>query len=256
MILELAMKLRPLLRPGLTMLAVFATACPPVRAAEHITLRNGSEFDCTRQEPAGNRVRLYLIPAAGLSATAEANYIEVPAGSVLRVEIVPDPPPLPAVAPPLASIGPAPTSAAPLTPAEMGEILARAGALHNIDTDLLASVVQAESNGNALAVSRAGARGLMQLMPTTASDLGVRDSFAPEQNIGGGTAYLDQLLTRYRDNIALALAAYNAGPAAVDRYHGIPPYAETRAYVARVIRAFNRRKLAAVANLSSMANAR
>ena len=237
------------------MLAVFATACPPVRAAEHITLRNGSEFDCTRQEPVGNRVRLYLVPAAGPAATAEANYIEVSVGSVLRVEIVPDPP-LPAAAPPLASIGPAPTSAAPLTPAETGEMLARAGALHNIDADLLASVVQAESNGNALAVSRAGARGLMQLMPTTASDLGVHNSFAPEENIGGGTAYLDQLLTRYRDNIALALAAYNAGPAAVDRYHGIPPYAETRAYVARVIRAFNRRKLAAVANLSSMANAR
>jgi soluble lytic murein transglycosylase-like protein len=85
----------------------------------------------------------------------------------------------------------------------------------------------------------------MQLMPSTASTLGVQNSFAPEQNIGGGTAYLDQLLTRYHDDIALAVAAYNAGPAAVDRYHGIPPYAETRAYVARVIRAFNRRKLAA-----------
>jgi soluble lytic murein transglycosylase-like protein len=143
----------------------------------------------------------------------------------------------------------------------MGEMLARAGALHNIDTDLLASVVQAESNGNALAVSRAGARGLMQLMPATATDLGVRNSFAPEQNIGGGTAYLDQLLIRYDPNndargLELAVAAYNAGPAAVDRYHGIPPYAETRAYVARVIRAFNRRKLTAAANLSSMANAR
>ena len=124
-------------------------------------------------------------------------------------------------------------------------MLARAGALHNIDTDLLASVVQAESAGNPHAVSRAGARGLMQLMPSTASTLGVQNSFAPEQNIGGGTAYLDQLLTRYHDDIALAVAAYNAGPAAVDRYHGIPPYAETRAYVARVIRAFNRRKLAA-----------
>jgi soluble lytic murein transglycosylase-like protein len=82
----------------------------------------------------------------------------------------------------------------------------------------------------------------MQLMPATAAELGVADAFAADQNIGGGTAYLDQLLTRYRDNIAFALAAYNAGPAAVDRYHGIPPYPETRAYVARVIREFNRRK--------------
>jgi soluble lytic murein transglycosylase-like protein len=130
----------------------------------------------------------------------------------------------------------------------MGEMLARAGAQHNIDADLLASVVQAESNGNARAVSRAGAEGLMQLMPATASQLGVRDSFAPEENIGGGTAYLDALLTRYHDDIALAVAAYNAGPAAVDRYHGIPPYAETRAYVAHVIREFNRRKRAVQAS--------
>jgi soluble lytic murein transglycosylase-like protein len=83
----------------------------------------------------------------------------------------------------------------------------------------------------------------MQLMPATAANLGVQNSFAPEQNVAGGTQYLDQLLTRYHDNIALALAAYNAGPDAVDRYHGIPPYAETRAYVARIIREFNSREL-------------
>ncbi len=241
------------------MLALLATACSPLHAAEHVTLRNGSEFDCIRQEPAGSHIRLYLLPsiragATGLAATDEPDYIEVPAGSVVRVEIVPDPQSA-AAAPQLAGLNSTPTSDTPLTPAEMSQMLARAGALHNIDADLLASVVQAESAGNVLAVSRAGARGLMQLMPATASDLGVHNSFAPEQNIGGGTAYLDQLLTRYRDNIALALAAYNAGPAAVDRYHGIPPYAETRAYVARVIRAFNRRKLVAAANRSSLANA-
>lgn len=83
----------------------------------------------------------------------------------------------------------------------------------------------------------------MQLMPATAKDLGVRDSFAAEQNIAGGTAYLDALLMYYHDDIALALAAYNAGPAAVNRYHGVPPYAETRRYVERVIHDFNQRKL-------------
>jgi soluble lytic murein transglycosylase-like protein len=131
-------------------------------------------------------------------------------------------------------------------------MLTRAGALHNIDVDLLASVVQAESNGNARAVSRAGAQGLMQLMPATASELNVRNSFAPEENITGGTAYLDQLLTRYHDDMRLAVAAYNAGPAAVDRYHGIPPYAETRAYVNRVVSEFNRRKRAALSAQSAL----
>jgi len=84
----------------------------------------------------------------------------------------------------------------------------------------------------------------MQLMPATAKGLGVGDSFKPDENVRGGSAYLDVLLTRYHDNLALALAAYNAGPEAVDRYRGIPPYRETRAYVARVIHEFNRRVLA------------
>ena len=116
------------------------------------------------------------------------------------------------------------------------------GVAHNIDADLLASVVRAESGGRATAVSRTGAQGLMQLMPGTASDLGVQNAFQADENIKGGSAYLDALLTRYHDNMALALAAYNAGPGAVDRYHGVPPYRETRLYVARVIREFNRRK--------------
>jgi soluble lytic murein transglycosylase-like protein len=110
--------------------------------------------------------------------------------------------------------------------------------------DLLASVVKAESGGNSRAVSRTGARGLMQLMPGTAAGLGVKDSFQPNENVRGGSTYLDALLVRYHDNLALALAAYNAGPQAVDRYHGIPPYRETQAYVLRVIHEFNRRVLA------------
>jgi soluble lytic murein transglycosylase-like protein len=262
MVVEPLMKARSTLRSGLTTaltpLAVVAVLCMPAFAAEHITLRNGSEFDCLRSEPAAShdRVRLYLVPSARTAATSrsasdDASYIEIAATSILRVDIVPDPPPPPAPAPLLSSRSAAEgsvfTKPAQLTPAAMRQMIDRAGTLHNIDSDLLASIVHAESNGNALAVSRAGAQGLMQLMPSTASGLGVHNSFAPEENIGGGTAYLDQLLIRYHDDIRLAVAAYNAGPAAVDRYHGIPPYAETRAYVARVVREFNRRKLAATA---------
>ena len=216
--------------------------CPLARAMEHVTLRNGFELDCVRREADGDRVRLYL--ATGTAG--EANFLEVAADAVVSVEQIADPPKTV-----VANVAvPAATLTAEPTAAEMREMLAHAGAAHNIDADLLASVVRAESGGQVRAVSRAGARGLMQLMPATASDLGVQDSFKADQNIAGGTAYLDGLLVRYHDNIALALAAYNAGPAAVDRYHGIPPFAETRAYVARVIREFNRRK-----QMSAMARA-
>ena len=247
----------------LTLLATGAGLSLRAYAAEHITLRNGFEFDCVRREATGDRVRLYLMPvvlagAAGQGAAEDTNYIEVAASAVLRIEKIADPAPVVAAPVVAAPVGATPPAApTPLTAVEMHEMLARAGARHNIDADLLASVVQAESGGNTRAVSRVGAQGLMQLMPGTASELGVRDAFAPEENIGGGTAYLDALLTRYHDDIALAVAAYNAGPAAVDRYHGIPPYAETRAYVARVIREFNRRKRAALAaHAGLMANAK
>jgi soluble lytic murein transglycosylase-like protein len=239
------MQLPSQIRLAFVLSALSIFSCLPLRAAERVTVRGGAQFDCVRSETDGDQVRLYLLPTVRANTPGESsNYIQVPADSVLSVEEIQDPLPLPAVQP----AAPRPTT--PLTPAEMAEMLSRAGTRHNIDADLLASVVKAESNGNVHAVSRAGAQGLMQLMPGTASTLGVHDSFVPEQNIGGGTAYLDQLLKRYKDNIALALAAYNAGPLAVDRYHGIPPYRETRAYVARVIREFNRRKLAASANLA------
>ena len=235
---------RPLRLNCVALLVITAVAAPAF-AAEHVTLRNGSEFDCIRQESLGDHIRLYLFPSKTQSSSPDgANYIEVRAEAVASVETIPDPP--------------APVAAAAqqdeLTPAEMSQMLVRAGTIHHIDADLLASVVKAESNGNVHAVSRTGAQGLMQLMPGTAFELGVANSFAPEQNISGGTAYLDQLLTRYHDNALLAVAAYNAGPAAVDRYHGVPPYRETRAYVARVIREFNRRKLAGIS--SAMAQAR
>ena len=224
-------------RQTLVLCAAAVLCCLSASAAERVTLRGGAQFDCVRREAEGNKIRLYLGSTSANTTSENSNYVQVPADSVLSVQSIPDPLP---VSPTKSA---ASSSEAALTPAEMREMLSRAGSQHNIDADLLASVVKAESNGNVHAVSHAGAQGLMQLMPATATTLGVYDCFAPEQNIGGGTAYLDQLLKRYRDNIVLALAAYNAGPLAVDRYHGVPPYRETRAYVARVIREFNRRKL-------------
>lgn len=226
---------------GWAALAVVAAVCPLARATEHVVLKNGFEMDCARREVVGDRVRLYLAQA---SAEGAGNYLEVAADAVVRVEEVPDPPAVVTtqVAQPVSASLNAPSSSTTLTHDEMHMMLSRAGDAHNIDEDLLASVVRAESGGQVRAVSRAGARGLMQLMPKTATEIGVADSFRPDENIAGGSAYLDRLLTRYHDNVALALAAYNAGPAAVDRYRGIPPYRETQAYVARVIREFNRRK--------------
>jgi soluble lytic murein transglycosylase-like protein len=214
---------------------------PAAKAAEHITLKNGFDLICDHRQVDGERVRLYLDDSS-------ANFIDVGATEIVAVEHVD----LPHTANAQAPKDAAPESDAKvadtkLTPQAIHELLTQAGSAHDLDVDLLASVVRAESGGNPHAVSRAGAQGLMQLMPKTAANLGVGNSFAPNENVNGGTAYLDALLKKYHDNLALALAAYNAGPAAVDHWHGIPPYRETRAYVARVIHEFNRRYAARMA---------
>ena len=111
---------------------------------------------------------------------------------------------------------------------------------YSVDYTLVRAVIKAESNFNPKAVSRAGAKGLMQLMPQTASLLQVNDSFHPDQNIDGGVRYLRYLLNLFNDNLSLALAAYNAGENAVFRYRGIPPYQETKTYVQRVLGYFQK----------------
>jgi soluble lytic murein transglycosylase-like protein len=105
---------------------------------------------------------------------------------------------------------------------------------NSVPLGLVRAVVDAESKGNPFAISRAGAQGLMQLMPATQARYGVCDPYDPAANVDGGTRYLHDLLAKYHNDVQLALAAYNAGPAAVAYYHGIPPFAETRSYVARV----------------------
>ena len=119
---------------------------------------------------------------------------------------------------------------------EIREISSR----HGVDPTLVEAVIRAESAFNPTAVSRTGARGLMQLMPKTAVALGVRDSFNPRENIEGGVRHLRYLLDRYPGNVALAVAAYNAGERAVDAHRGIPPYAETQQYVQRVLQGSGR----------------
>lgn len=238
----------PRIRRAIFALAALTALASCAQAAELITLSNGFAMRCDHHAPVEGRVRLYL-------SAGEENYIELRPEEITAVEKAPDLPQA-SEATPHAAVSKASLSSnqdALLSAAELGEMLAKAGHEHNLDADLLASLVRAESGGNAHAVSRVGARGLMQLMPATAKNLGVENSFKPDENVRGGSTYLDALLTRYHDNLALALAAYNAGPEAVDRYHGIPPYRETQAYVARVIHEFNRRVLARAAQTRQVA---
>ncbi len=118
---------------------------------------------------------------------------------------------------------------------EFDNLISAAAQKHGLDESLLKAVVQAESNFTPTAISSAGAKGLMQLMDATAAGLGVSDAFDPVQNIEGGAKFLSQLLNRYHGNEVLALAAYNAGPGAVDKWGGVPPYQETQTYVPRIL---------------------
>ena len=126
-------------------------------------------------------------------------------------------------------------------PAYLSQLITTAAEKHGVDARLVAAVARRESAGNPQAISRTGACGIMQLMPNTARALGVTDVFDPEQNVNGGVRYLRRLLDQFNGDLDLTLAAYNAGPAAVQRYGGVPPFAETRAYVKAVRQAYEER---------------
>jgi hypothetical protein len=127
--------------------------------------------------------------------------------------------------------------------AQIDEVAAR----HHVPPRLVAAVIAVESEFNPRAVSRRGARGLMQLMPATAANLAVEDSFDTRKNIEGGVRHLRVLMDRYHNDLPLVLAAYNAGDTAVINYRGVPPYRETRQYVVRVLRRFDREAARAAA---------
>ncbi len=121
-------------------------------------------------------------------------------------------------------------------------IIQKASDLYEVEPELIQAIIMAESSYNPRAVSRRGARGLMQLMPATAKALGVEDSFNPEHNIHGGVRYFKQLLDRFGGDTRMALAAYNAGSSNVREYQGIPPFKATRYYIKRVFSYYNRYK--------------
>lgn len=131
-------------------------------------------------------------------------------------------------------------AAAHASPDEIGRIVAAAAARHDLDPALIEAVIENESGFDERALSSAGAQGLMQLMPGTAAGLGVRDPYDARQNVDGGARYLRGLLDRF-GSVRLALGAYNAGPHAVERFGGVPPYAQTREYVERVLSSYWRR---------------
>src|SRR5437868_10010110 len=205
--------------------ALLLLATMPAFAADNAILRNGFSVRHERREVVGDSTRLYF------SADEHSGYVDVATNQIDRFEAAE---PLPAAE--------TPTAGEQTKPAR--DYVSASSDRYLVDRDLIQSVIRAESSFNPRAVSPKGARGLMQLMPQTASNLGVEDSFDPAANVGAGTRYLRELLDRYHLDLAKALAAYNAGAHRVDQYHGVPPYWETRAYVARVITDFNRAKQA------------
>lgn len=211
---------------------------------ETAILRNGFTISYTQREIEGATTRLWICGGE------ETGYVVIPSDQIEGFERAED-------VVPSAPAGRRQSDSA-TTPARVPEAIpegtvpvkdpiraaiAEAARQHQLDPDFLASVVEAESRFNPAAVSPKGAQGLMQLMPQTALHLGVRNAFDPVENVEGGTKYLRQLLEQYHWDPIKALAAYNAGPQRVAEYGGVPPFRETRAYIARIIEDFNRKKL-------------
>ena len=209
-------------------------------------LQNGFSIRHEHREVMGSITRLYI-------GADNTSYVDVPTAQIEHFERDLTPAPRPekkeeteknnaaAPSPVLRAPSPAPV---PMTALALNQAINNASDRTQIDPDLISSVIHAESGFNPHAVSPKGAQGLMQLMPKTAANLGVANAFDPGANIDGGTRYLLELLELYKFDLQKALAAYNAGPLRVQQYRGVPPYHETRAYVSRIIRDFNNKKLA------------
>jgi soluble lytic murein transglycosylase-like protein len=208
----------------------------PCLATDIAVLRNGFEIRHERRVVIGDVTRLY-VNADGSS------YIDEPTAEIEHFEVE-EPASgfgLEALA---SNVPPSAASVRDMPSVNLSDVVATASGKYRLDPDLVNSVIKAESGFNVRAVSPKGAQGLMQLMPGTASELGVPDAFDPEANVDGGARYLRELLERYNFDLVKALAAYNAGTKRVEQYGGVPPYHETRAYVRRIVLDFNKKKLA------------
>ena len=241
------------------MMAMIALAALPCFAGEVAVLKNGFSIRHERREVVGDVTRLY-VNADGSSfvdvPTAEIEHFEAaaeePAGlsaSGSRLPVSGSRLPvsgsrLPVSGSRLPVSEKSSTGFPPRTTTDLNQVVNEASGRYRLDPDLVNSVIKAESAFNVHAVSPKGARGLMQLMPGTASQLGVPNAFDAQANVEGGTKYLRELLERYNFDLVKALAAYNAGPQRVEQFGGVPPYYETRAYVAKIVRDFNKKKVA------------
>jgi len=221
----------------ITILAVMALPC---FATEVAVLKNGFSIRHERREVVGEITRLY-VNADG------SNYVDVPTAEIEHFEAAPELPAAGVASTSSLHIGNAsdPRGGFPGRPqTNLADVVNEASGRYRLDPDLVNSVIKAESGFNVRAVSPKGAQGLMQLMPGTASQLGVPNVFDAQANVEGGTKYLRELLERYDFDLVKALAAYNAGPQRVEQFGGVPPFYETRAYVARVVKDFNKKKVA------------
>lgn len=219
-------------------------AALPCLAGEVAVLRNGFAITHERRQIVGDLTRLY-VSADGSS------FVDVPTAEIDHFEAAPEKSPDAAAFAGSAKNGQSPsvlnskTDAFPARPVtDLSQVVNQASGRYRLDPDLVNSVIKAESGFKVHAISPKGAQGLMQLMPGTASQLGVPNAFDPQANVEGGTRYLRELLERYNFDLVKALAAYNAGPQRVEHFGGVPPYHETRAYVARIVKDFNKKKIA------------
>src|SRR6201994_1568720 len=239
----------------ITALAILALAQLSAFGGETCVLRNGFTISFQRKEVTGDTTRLFT----GKNFVDVAND-QIESFQVDETPVVPEPPP----ATPSANQA----SAQPITPAqtvtpsksmtaaELDQVVRDAANKNRIDPDFVSSVIKAESNFKTHAISKKGAQGLMQLMPDTATQLGVTNPFDAKANVEAGTSYLSALLNLYHDDPIKALAAYNAGSFRVKQYNGVPPYRETRAYISQIVRDFNAKKRAQMKTANAQAAAK